>query len=115
VSKENKLGLRGSDTAFLHFDDMQVPMKPTGEIGNGFRQCWSLDGGRIIGAMAWVGARGFDVASNTRRPKQSASPFPTISHSAQTCHNVHRQAARLMIYETAQMKDVGRVCGFGYV
>ncbi len=53
--KENKLGLRGSDTAFLHFDDMKVSDDARlGKIGDGFKQMlMTLDGGRIsIGAMA---------------------------------------------------------------
>src|SRR5512140_984305 len=47
--KENKLGLRGSDTAFLHFDDLKVPVEnQLGEVGQGFKQMlMTLDGGRI--------------------------------------------------------------------
>ena len=64
--KENKLGLRGSDTAFLHFDDMKVPVEnQLGEVGQGFKQMLiTLDGGRIsIGAMAVGLAQGaFDCA-----------------------------------------------------
>ncbi|MCP4685479.1 MAG: acyl-CoA dehydrogenase, partial [bacterium] len=46
--KENKLGLRGSDTAFLHFDDMKVPFESLlGKVGEGFKQALiTLDGGR---------------------------------------------------------------------
>ena len=64
--KENKLGLRGSDTAFLHFDDLKVPVEcQLGEVGQGFKQALiTLDGGRIsIGAMALgLGQGAFDCA-----------------------------------------------------
>lgn len=53
--KENKMGCRGSDTAFLHFDDVKVPEgNRIGPEGAGFTQFMkTLDGGRIsIGAMA---------------------------------------------------------------
>lgn len=59
--KENKLGLRGSDTAFMHLQDVKVPLDgQLGETGMGFKQFMqTLDGGRIsIGAMALGLAQG---------------------------------------------------------
>jgi len=64
--KENKLGLRGSDTRFLHFDDVFIPDNDRiGEEGQGFKQFMiTLDGGRVsIAAMALGLAQGaYDVA-----------------------------------------------------
>jgi len=112
--KENKLGLRGSDTAFLHFDDMHVPDENRlGEIGNGFKQMLTtLDGGRIsIGAMALGLAQGaFDVALQySADRKQFGLPISNnqaIQHKLATM-STELEAARLMIYETARMKDSG--------
>jgi butyryl-CoA dehydrogenase len=53
--KERKLGVRGSDTVVLHFNDIKVPKENLlGNPGDGFKQMLTtLDGGRIsIGAMA---------------------------------------------------------------
>ncbi|MCK4272835.1 acyl-CoA dehydrogenase family protein, partial [bacterium] len=59
--KENKLGLRGADTAELFFEDLRVPKENLlGKEGEGFKQFMiTLDGGRIsIGAMALGIAQG---------------------------------------------------------
>ena len=55
--KENKLGMRSSDTATLLFDNVRVPEENLiGEEGAGFRQALSvLDGGRIGIAALSVG------------------------------------------------------------
>jgi alkylation response protein AidB-like acyl-CoA dehydrogenase len=55
--KENKLGMRSSDTATLNFDHVQVPGENLiGEVGDGFRQAMQvLDGGRIGIAALSVG------------------------------------------------------------
>ena len=64
--KENKMGLRGSDTATLIFEDLRIPKENLlGKEGEGFKQFMIiLDGGRIsIGAMALGIAQGaFDKA-----------------------------------------------------
>jgi len=112
--KENKLGLRGSDTAFLHFDDMHVPDENRlGEIGMGFKQMLvTLDGGRIsIGAMALGLAQGaFDVALKySAERKQFGQPISNnqaIQHKLATM-STELEAARLLIYEASRMKDAG--------
>ncbi len=112
--KENKLGLRGSDTAFLHFDDMKVPVEnQLGEVGHGFKQMLiTLDGGRIsIGAMALGLAQGaFDCALKYAAVrKQFDKPIAenqAIQHKlADMATEI--TAARLMIYEASIMKDAG--------
>jgi alkylation response protein AidB-like acyl-CoA dehydrogenase len=110
--KENKLGLRGSDTAFLHFDDLKVPFEnQLGKEGDGFKQAlMTLDGGRIsIGAMALgLGQGALDVALKYAAERvQFGKPIAAnqaIQHRlADMATEI--QAARLMIYEAAQMKD----------
>ena len=110
--KENKLGLRGSDTAFLHFDDLRVPLEnQLGKVGDGFKQALiTLDGGRIsIGAMALgLGQGALDVALKYSADRvQFGKP---ISYNQAIQHRLadmatEIQAARLMIYEAAVMKD----------
>ena len=59
--KENKLGMRASETACLFFDDCRVPKENVlGNVGEGFIQAMKiLDGGRISIAALSVGiARG---------------------------------------------------------
>lgn len=112
--KENKLGLRGSDTAFLHFDDMHVPFEnQLGEVGQGFKQMLiTLDGGRIsIGAMALGLAQGaFECAlhyASTR--KQFGEPIvenQAIQHKLSDMA-MEIEAARLLIYDAARRKDSG--------
>ena len=55
--KENKLGMRSSDTATLLFDDVALPAESLlGSAGDGFRQALTvLDGGRIGIAALSVG------------------------------------------------------------
>ncbi len=112
--KENKLGLRGSDTAFLHFDDMKVPFEnQLGEVGDGFKQALiTLDGGRIsIGAMALgLGQGALDIAlkyaSERHQFGKPIGAFQGIQHRlADMATEI--QAARLMIYEACVLKDAG--------
>jgi alkylation response protein AidB-like acyl-CoA dehydrogenase len=113
--KENKLGLRGSDTAFLHFDDLKVPDENRlGKEGEGFKQMLiTLDGGRIsIGAMAVGLAQGaFDCALKYASERvQFGKPIAqhqAIGHAlADMATEI--EAARLMVYEASRMKDAGR-------
>lgn len=55
--KENKLGMRSSDTASLNFTDLKIPNENLiGEVGTGFHQTLKiLDGGRIGIAALSVG------------------------------------------------------------
>ncbi len=110
--KENKLGLRGSDTAFLHFDDMKVgPENLLGEIGDGFKQMLiTLDGGRIsIAAMALGLAQGaLDCALQYAATRvQFGKPighFQGIGHTlADMAAEI--EATRQLIYNTSCMKD----------
>lgn len=113
--KENKLGLRGSDTAFLHFDDLKVPNENLlGKEGEGFKQLLiTLDGGRIsIGAMALGMAQGaLDCALNYAVVREQygrpISDFQAIQHTlADMATEI--EAARLMIYEASALKDAGK-------
>lgn len=112
--KEDKLGLRGSDTAFLHFDDLKVgPEAMLGEKGAGFKQALiTLDGGRIsIGAMALgLGQGALDCALKyAAERKQFGKPLAANQGIQKILADMatELEAARLMIYEASQMKDAG--------
>ena len=112
--KENKLGLRGSDTAFLHFDDIKVPAEnQLGEIGQGFKQMLiTLDGGRIsIGAMSVGLAQGaLDCALKYAAQRvQFGKPIAYHQAVGYTLSDMATEveAARLMVYEASRMKDAG--------
>ena len=64
--KENKLGMRASETAEMIFDNCQIPdANRLGEVGGGFKQAMKiLDGGRIsIAALSLGIAKGAYEAS----------------------------------------------------
>src|SRR5213075_177659 len=64
--KENKLGMRASETAEMIFDNCRIPdSQRMGEVGDGFRQALKvLDGGRIsIASLALGIAKGAYEAS----------------------------------------------------
>jgi butyryl-CoA dehydrogenase len=110
--KENKMGCRGSDTAFMHFDDVRVPLENRmGPEGEGFKQFMiTLDGGRIsIAAMALglaVGA--FEIAAKfAATHRQFGKPvgeFQAIQWKlADMATRI--EAARGLIYGASVMKD----------
>ncbi len=112
--KENKLGLRGSDTGSLHFDDLKVPVEnQLGEIGQGFKQFLiTLDGGRIsIGAMAVGLAQGaFECALEyASKRMQFGKPIAVQQAIQQILADMATEieAARLLVYEASRMKDSG--------
>ncbi len=108
--KENKLGLRGSDTRFLHFDDLIVPESDRlGEEGHGFKQFMiTLDGGRVsIAAMALGLAQGaYDVAVKYAAVKPDLNSQQGIAFKlADMATQI--QAARHLVYHSAVLKDSG--------
>lgn len=110
--KEDKCGCRGSETAYMHFDDVKVAVSQRiGDEGMGFKHFMiTLDGGRIsIGAMALgLAQAALETAlkySETRtqfgKPinRNQAVQFKLADMGTQI------EAARLLIYKTAWMKD----------
>lgn len=107
VRKEDKLGLRASDTAELLFDNCIIPKENLlGEENEGFKVFMeTLDGGRIsIGALALGEAQGaMDAAIKYARDNnlmRSQSVQSAISDMA-----VDVSAARHLIYHAARLKD----------
>jgi len=113
--KENKLGMRCSDTATLLFDQVRVPKENIiGKIGDGFKQALKvLDGGRIGIAALSVGiAQGALDASiaYARERVQFGRPigeFQAIQWKlADMATDV--TAARLMTWQAAMLKMEGK-------
>ncbi len=112
--KENKLGLRASDTAELIFEDCVVPAcHLLGKEGDGFIDAMRiLDGGRIsIAALSLGIAQGaFDAALKySKQRKQfgkAISEFQAIQWKlADMATEI--DAARLLTMRAAAMKDAG--------
>ena len=112
--KENKLGLRASDTAELIFEDCVIPAENLlGKEGDGFSDAMQvLDGGRIsIAALSLGMAEGaYEAAlkySKTRRQFGKAiSEFQAIQWKlADMATEI--EAAKLLTFRAASMKDAG--------
>ena len=112
--KENKLGLRASDTAELIFEDCQVPDDALlGKEGDGFIDAMRvLDGGRIsIAALALGMAQGaYEAALKYSRQRRqfgkAISEFQAIQWKlADMATEI--DAARLLTMRAAAMKDAG--------
>ena len=112
--KENKLGMRASETAELIFTDCRVhKTQIMGEVGEGFIQALKvLDGGRISIAALGLGiAQGaFDAALRYSKERhqfnQPISAFQGISFKlAEMATSI--EAARLLVYRAADLKDKG--------
>ena len=116
--KENKLGLRGSDTAGLIYEDCRIPAENLlGEEGKGFPYFLEiLDGGRIsIGAMALGIAQGaFDEALKYSQERsqfgRSISKFQAIQFKLADMAT-WIEAARHLVYNSARLKDAGKSYG----
>ncbi len=112
--KEDKLGIRASSTCELILEDCLVPKENVlGEVGKGYKiAIETLNEGRIgIGAQMIGVARGaweFAVKYSQERKQfgKAISEFQGIQFQlAQMATEI--EAARLLVYNTARMKDAG--------
>lgn len=112
--KENKLGIRGSDTHSLMFNDVKVPKENRiGEDGFGFKFAMkTLEGGRIgIAAQALGIAQGaFELATKYAKERKSFGK-PIAEHQAIAFKLADMatqiEAARLLVYKAAWLKQQG--------
>jgi alkylation response protein AidB-like acyl-CoA dehydrogenase len=112
--KENKLGLRASDTSTVIFEDCRVPKENLlGEPGSGFVDALKvLDGGRISIAALGVGmAQGaYEAALNyAKQRKQFGKPIAEFQAIQFKLADMATEidAARLLTHRAAWMKDQG--------
>lgn len=110
--KENKLGMRASETAELVFEDCRISdANRLGEVGEGFKQAMKiLDGGRIsIAALSLGIAKGaYEAAVQYSKERhqfdQPISNFQAIAFKLADMY-VKIQAAEALIYQAADLKN----------
>ena len=113
--KENKLGMRASETAEMIFDNVRVPKSHVlGKVGEGFKQALKiLDGGRIsIGANALGIAKGAYRAAlkYAQERHQFGRPIAKFQAIAFKLADMATEidAAELLIRRAAYLKDLGQ-------
>lgn len=113
--KEKKLGMRGSPTSMLHFNDCRIPAENLlGEENQGYRQFLSvLDGGRVGIAAQSLGIakeslkRAMLYAQERQQFGQPIGEFQAIQFKlADMATKI--QASELMIFSAAQLKMEGK-------
>jgi len=113
--KENKLGMRASDTTQLIFDNCEVPAENLlGNEGEGLIQALKiLEGGRISIAALSVGlAQGcldacIKYSKERKQFGKSLSEFQAIQFKLSQM-TINIEAARLLTFKAAVMKDQGK-------
>ncbi|WP_067034475.1 acyl-CoA dehydrogenase [Allomuricauda sp. CP2A] len=113
--KENKLGIRGSDTHSLNFNDVKVPKENRiGEDGFGFTFAMkTLAGGRIgIAAQALgIAAGAYELALKYSKVRKTfGTEIANHQAIAFKLADMHTkiQAARNLVYQAACDKDAGK-------
>jgi len=113
-AKEDKLGIRGSDTHSLIFNDVKVPKENRiGEEGFGFSFAMkTLSGGRIgIAAQALgIAAGAYELARDYSKVRKSFGTeicnHQAIAFKLADMHT-NIEAARMLVYKSAWDKDQG--------
>mmetsp|Transcript_8829 Transcript_8829/g.14692 ORF Transcript_8829/g.14692 Transcript_8829/m.14692 type:complete len:391 (-) Transcript_8829:156-1328(-) len=112
--KEDKLGIRGSSTATVSFEDCRVPKSNLlGEKGQGFKIAMTtLDGGRIgvAGQALGIAQASLDCAVDYSKQRKSfdqpiCNLYAIQEKLAQM--SVKIDSARLLIFKAAMLKDAG--------
>ena len=114
---ENKMGQHASDTASIFFRNCRIPADHLiGGEGEGYRiALMNLEGGRIgIGAQSVGMARAaYECALAYARERESFGK-PLIEHQAVAFRladmATRLEAARLMVYNAARLRDTGERC-----
>ena len=113
--KENKLGIRGSDTHTLQFNAVKIPKENRiGEAGFGFKFAMkTLSGGRIgiaaqaLGIAAGAYERSLKYSKERKAFGKEISKHQAIAFKlADMATDI--EAARLLVYKSALDKDQGR-------
>ena len=113
--KENKLGMRASETTELVFDDCRIhESNILGKVGDGFVQALKiLDGGRIsIAALSLGIAEGaYEAAlAYSKERHQFGAPISSFQGIAFKLADMATEieASRLLIYKAGDMKNKGQ-------
>ncbi|MBX7052184.1 MAG: acyl-CoA dehydrogenase [Flavobacteriales bacterium] len=110
--KENKLGMRASETAELIFENCRVHKSQVlGKVGEGFQQAMKiLDGGRIsIGALSMGIAKGAFEASvkYAKEREQFGQPIANFQAIAFKLADMQTEieASEMLLYQSAHLKN----------
>ncbi|MDK2918403.1 MAG: butyryl-CoA dehydrogenase [Candidatus Petromonas sp.] len=110
--KEAKMGIRGSATCELIFENCKVPKENLlGKVGQGFKIAMkTLDGGRIgIAAQALGIAQGAidETVKYVKERKQFGRPIAKFQNTQFTLADMQTKtdASRLLVYRAARAKD----------
>lgn len=113
--KENKLGMRASDTSELIFDNVKVPAENLiGKENEGFLQVMKiLDGGRIAIAALALGIAQGALDCIIKYSKERKQFGKTLAEFQATQFKIAEiaadvEAARLLIYKSAFLKENGQ-------
>lgn len=112
--KEKKMGIRGSATCELIFENCRIPKENLlGKIGDGFKVAmWTLDGGRIgIASQALGIAQGAmdETVKYTKERKQFGKSISQFQNTQFQLADMETkvEASRLLVYNAAVCKDNG--------
>lgn len=116
---EKKMGIRGSSTCELIFENVKVPFENLlGAEGKGFSIAMkTLDGGRIgIGAQALGIAQGAidEAVAYVKQRKQFGKPIAKFQNTQFVLADMQTRvdAARLLVYRAACAKDAGQTYSY---
>jgi alkylation response protein AidB-like acyl-CoA dehydrogenase len=114
-AREKKLGIRASSTTQIFFEDCRVPAAAVlGSVDEGFRIAMAtLDGGRIgIGAQALgIAQRALDESLRYAKEREAFGHALADFQGLQwrmADMGTRIEAARLLVYRAARMKDAGQ-------
>jgi alkylation response protein AidB-like acyl-CoA dehydrogenase len=111
----HKMGLRGSDTASISLDDVEVPDEAMmGQVGDGFKIAMSsLDSGRYSVAAGCVGICQGSLDASVRYAKereQFGRPIAAFQLVQEMIADIKVQtdAARMLVWRAGTLKDAGK-------
>jgi alkylation response protein AidB-like acyl-CoA dehydrogenase len=111
----HKMGLRGSDSAAISLDDVEVPDGALlGEVGEGFKVAMTaLDSGRYSVAAGCVGICQGSLEASVRYSKdrlQFGRPIASFQLVQEMISDIAVQtdAARLLVWRAGHLKDTGK-------
>ncbi len=111
----HKMGLRGSDTAAISLDDVEVPDEAMmGQVGDGFKIAMSsLDSGRYSVAAGCVGICQGSLDASVRYAKereQFGRPIAAFQLVQEMIADmkVQTDAARMLVWRAGYLKDAGK-------
>jgi butyryl-CoA dehydrogenase len=111
----HKLGLRGSDTAAISLDDVEVPEDGMlGEVGDGFKVAMSsLDSGRYSVAAGCVGICQGSLDASVRYSQervQFGRPIASFQLVQEMIADIalDTEASRMLVWRAGYLKDAGK-------